>query len=791
VIVYRAEKHEFLDDVDSNRIEERIHAEFRRAYRHSVGSSELASWKNSLGFMHRILSDEEIPTDAGVAVEFGIPLSAKRIDFVLTGMTETKQQTAVIIELKQWSEVKATNKDAIVRTYLGGGDVETPHPSYQAWSYATLLEDYNETVRDRNIALRPCAYLHNCADGSVIHSDFYRQHFDRAPAFLKSDALKLRAFIKKHVRYGDKGEALYQISNGKLSPSKNLADSLVSLLQGNREFLMIDDQKLVFETALQLSELAAPGKKQVLLVEGGPGTGKSVVAVNLMVELTKRKRLVQYVTKNSAPRSVYESKLTGVFRKTHISNMFVGSGKFTETEPDFFGALIVDEAHRLNEKSGMFMNLGENQVKELINAAQLSVFFLDENQRVTIKDIGTTAEVEKWAVAAGAKSTRLKLQSQFRCNGSDGYLAWVDQLLGIRETAHPTMEGVNYDFVVCDSPGELRDRIVTKNQGKNKSRMVAGYCWDWASKKDPAQFDIQLPGFSARWNLGSDGMLWIVKPETVSEVGCIHTCQGLELEYVGVILGEDWVIRDGVIVTDPTKRSRQDASIKGYKSLAKKDPAGAERITAEIIKNTYRTLMTRGQRGCFVYSVDAETNAYLKAAAAGVDQRPEIRPEKYQGLELPLVTAIQVKPYVNAVPVYDVQVAAGDFSEPQDAGDADWVELPEGITPKPGFFVTRVVGESMNRRIPNGSWCLFRRATAGSRDGKVVLAKLLDRQDPENGGRFTIKVYKSTKRTTDDSWEHVRIVLQPDSTNLAFNPIEFTSNPDDSLQIIAEFVAVL
>jgi phage repressor protein C with HTH and peptisase S24 domain len=286
-------------------------------------------------------------------------------------------------------------------------------------------------------------------------------------------------------------------------------------------------------------------------------------------------------------------------------------------------------------------------------------------------------------------------------------------------------------------------------------------------------------------------MLWIVKPETVSEVGCIHTCQGLELEYVGVILGEDWVIRDGVIVTDPAKRSRQDASIKGYKSLAKKDPAGAERITAEIIKNTYRTLMTRGQRGCFVYSVDAETNAYLKAAAAGVDQRPEIRPEKYQGLELPLVAAIHVKPYVNAVPVYDVQVAAGDFSEPQDAGDADWVELPEGITPKPGFFVTRVVGESMNRRIPNGSWCLFRRATAGSRDGKVVLAKLLDRQDPENGGRFTIKVYKSTKRATDDSWEHVRIVLQPDSTNSAFNPIEFTSNPDDSLQIIAEFVAVL
>ncbi len=791
MIVYLAKKHEFLDDVDSNRIEDRIHAEFRRTHNRSVGSSEVASWKNSLRFMQGILRDDEIPSDSGVAVEFGIPLSAKRIDFVLTGTTESRQQTAVIIELKQWSEVKASDKDAIVRTYLGGAEIETPHPSYQAWSYASLLEDYNEAVRDQKIALRPCAYLHNCSDGSVIHSEFYRQHVERAPAFLQSDATKLRAFIKKHVRYGDAGQVLYQIRDGKLSPSKNLADSLVSLLQGNREFLMIDDQKLVYETALRLSALAAPGKKQVLLVEGGPGTGKSVVAVNLLVELTKRKKLVQYVTKNSAPRSVYESKLTGAYKKSHISNLFVGSGRFTDTKPDTFGALVVDEAHRLNEKSGMFMNLGENQVKELITAAQLSVFFLDENQRVTLKDIGTGEEIEKWSKSAGAKVTRLKLESQFRCNGSDGYLAWVDNLLGIRNTAHSTMDGINYEFAVCDSAGELRDRIVAKNKGKNKSRMVAGYCWDWASKKDPQRVDIELPGFSARWNLGSDGMLWIVKPETVSEVGCIHTCQGLELEYVGVIFGEDWVIRDGAIVTNPAKRSGQDASIKGYKTLARRNPEQAKLRTAEIIKNTYRTLMTRGQRGCFVYSVDAETNAYLKSMIAGVSPSPRAAAEKYAGLELRIVAAEDVRPYINAVPLYDLQIAAGGFSDPQEVHTADWVELPEGIVPKPGLFVSQVVGESMNRRIPNGSWCLFRRVNAGSRDGKVVLAELLDRQDPENGGRYTVKVYKSAKRATEDSWEHAKIQLIPDSTRAGFSNMEFTSNPEDSLRIIAEFVAVL
>lgn len=791
MIVYLAKKYEFLDDVDSNKIEERIHAEFQRAHHRSVGASELAAWKNSLGYMERVLRDDEIPRDAGVAVEFGIPLSSKRIDFVLTGTTESRQQTAVIIELKQWSEVKATAKDAIVRTFLGGAEVETPHPSYQAWSYASLLEDYNETVRDRQIALRPCAYLHNCADGSVIHADFYRPHVERAPAFLRSDAEMLRSFIKKHVRYGDSGQVLYQIRDGKLSPSKNLADSLVSLLQGNREFLMIDDQKLVYETALQLSEVAAPGKKQVLLVEGGPGTGKSVVAVNLLVELTRRKKLVQYVTKNSAPRTVYESKLTGAFKKSHISNLFVGSGKFTDTAPDTFGALVVDEAHRLNEKSGMFMNRGENQVKELIMSAQLSVFFLDESQRVTLKDIGTAAEIEKWANLSNAAVTRLKLESQFRCNGSDGYLAWVDHLLGIRSTAHPTLESVNYDFMVCDSPAELRDRIVAKNKGRNKSRMVAGYCWDWASKKDPKKFDIELPGFAARWNLGSDGMLWIVKPETVTEVGCIHTCQGLELEYVGVILGEDWVIRNGEIVTNPGKRSGQDASIKGYKTFNKKNPLEAQRRTAEIIKNTYRTLMTRGQRGCFVYSVDPETNAYLKTAAGGLSRPPETPVEKYPGLGLRLVPVDEVKPFVNAVPVYDVQIAAGGFSETQDANQTDWVELPEGLAPRPGFFVSRVVGESMNRRIPNGSWCLFKRAGAGSREGKILLAELLDRQDPESGGQYTIKIYKSMKRPSDDSWEHAKIQLIPDSTHGGFSTLEFTSNPEDSLRIIAEYVATL
>jgi hypothetical protein len=270
----------------------------------SVGASELNSWKHSLLQMDKVLEDGEIPHNAGVAIEFNIPQTAKRVDFIITGTRSDRQRTAVIVELKQWEDAKATNKDAIVSTFVGGREREVNHPSYQAWSYAMLIEDFNETVRQDPIHLRPCAYLHNCDSGSVIHAPFYDAHTKLAPAFLRDDAKKLREFIKAHVKYGDDGETMYRIRDGKLRPSKGLADHLASLIQGNREFYLIDEQKTVYETALHLAKSSSATNKNVLIVNGGPGTGKTVVAINLLVELTNRGLVSQYVTKNSAPRAV-------------------------------------------------------------------------------------------------------------------------------------------------------------------------------------------------------------------------------------------------------------------------------------------------------------------------------------------------------------------------------------------------------------------------------------------------------------------------------------------------------
>jgi uncharacterized protein len=613
MIVYSGTKRSFSEHVKNNEIAEKIHEAFITTIGQKSSPAEIRSWENSMMFMNNILSDDEIPNNAGVSIEYKIPTSSKRIDFILTGANHSNEEIAVIIELKQWDKIQVTEEDGIVETFVGGGIRRVTHPSYQAWSYARLIKDFSEVVQQEKIDIVPCAYLHNYHEDDSIRNSFYDDYLIKAPVFLRKESADLTVFIKKFIKFGDDKNTLFRIDNGKIKPCKSLADSLNSLLKGNEEFVMIDDQKLVFEQALALSKQANNTNKKVLIVEGGPGTGKSVVAINLLVAITKLQKLTQYITRNSAPRQVYESKLAGSFKKSHISNLFSGSGSFYSVKAGIFDALIVDEAHRLNEKSGMFKNKGENQIKEIISAANFSVFFIDEDQKVTLHDIGEKEEIKKWARNANAEVFETALTSQFRCNGSDGYLAWLDQALQIKETANTSVDDIEYDLRVYVSPSELRDVIYEKNKVNNKSRLVAGYCWKWLSKSNPLMDDIVFPeyDFSSKWNLSDDGMLWIVKKDSVKEVGCIHTCQGLEVDYVGVIIGPDLIVRDGIVKTDPSKRASEDSSVRGYKKLMKENPEAAKLLTDKIIKNTYRTLMTRGQKGCYIYSTDQETQEYF------------------------------------------------------------------------------------------------------------------------------------------------------------------------------------
>lgn len=805
MIIYQATKREFLQHVLHDDIEDVILRHYQSAVGNSVARPQISAWAQSLQQMGKVLNDDEIPDNAGVAIEYQVPQTSKRIDFLIAGRDAHAKPRVVIVELKQWSEARLSDKDGIIIARRGGrsGETEGAHPSYQAWTYAALLNDFNEAVSDGGIGLKPCAYLHNYRRDGVIDHASYGPHIERAPLFLKEDRARLQAFIKLHVRHGDDRTLLYQIEQGRIRPSKMLAESVLGLLQGRPEFILVDDQKVVHETVVQVAERRSAQRKQVIIVQGGPGTGKSVVAINLLGTFIGKQKNARYVSKNAAPRAVYEARLTGSFTKSRISNLFTGSGAFTQTGADAFDVLIVDEAHRLNEKSGLYGNLGDHQVKELIQAARCTVFFVDDDQRVTLKDVGHADELRHWATTLDAEITELELSSQFRCNGSDGYLAWLDNTLAKRETANVTLDTGEYDFRVLDSPAEVHALIEKKNRASNKARVVAGYCWPWNSKKDPKAWDIVIPehGYQRRWNLDKDGSLWIVADGSVEQVGCIHTCQGLEVDFIGVIIGPDLVYRDGQVRSDASKRARSDNSIKGLKAIASQDAARAQELADLIVKNTYRTLMTRGMRGCYVYCVDQPLRDHLRsrlralAVAESFPALPSSR-QPVTGKVIPLrrLSAQDRAQGVPGAPLVELRLAAGGFSEFQnlERDASEWVALPDWIRPQPGLFVAQVVGESMNRHIPNGAWCLFRSNPPGTRNGKIVVVQHRTIDDPETGGNFTIKRYRSEKVASDEGgWEHLRVTLSPESDRPTFAEIVIKGAPEDEFRVVAEFLAVL
>lgn len=617
MIVYSGNKTEFMTEVLEDTIAYSIRDNIRKKMNRRTGEAEFRSWVNSLEYMYKVLNDNDIPEESGIAIEYNLPNTAKRVDFLISGYDSKQLPNVVIIELKQWEKLnKVEGLDGLVETFTGGANRRVVHPSYQAWSYAEMIKDYNEYAQIADIKLWPCAYLHNYLreEDDPLDDEIYKDYLNDAPAFTKGDVRKLRAYIKEVVKEGDNNEILYEIDNGRIKPSKSLQDAIVGMLESNPEFNLIDDQKVVFERIMELSRKCEnDGKKRVLIARGGPGTGKTVIAINLLAHLTQEGVFAQYCSKNSAPRLVYAKKLKGHRTKSSIDNMFKGSGSYVDTPKDAVGVILADEAHRLNEKSGLYGNQGVNQIHEIISAARLSVFFIDESQRVTVKDIGSIDEIKHWAAFNNAEVFEDELSSQFRCNGSDGYLAWLDDVLGIRETANYNLETPNYEFMVFDSPEEMRDRVVERNKSSNKARILAGYCWNWpkAGRSDTNTHEIKIGDFEISWNLDG-GESFAISPTSINEAGCIHTTQGLEFEYVGVIIGDDLRYEDGTLITDFKKRAKTDQSIKGLKKMEDNDPERAHRLADEIIKNTYRTLMTRGMKGCYVYATDKGLRDYLK-----------------------------------------------------------------------------------------------------------------------------------------------------------------------------------
>lgn len=608
MIVYTATKSQFNNDVNLNMISDIILKNLKDKHLSGGQPAEYHSWQNSLHFMRAVMDDPAIPEDVDVAIEYQIPRTSKRVDFMIAGADQNDRSNVVIVELKQWDKAEKVDDIMLhsVRAFTGGAKRVVNHPSYQAYAYATFIRNSSEQVQDDDIGIRPCAYLHNCSSENRVPLDdeIYKTWYEEAPLFDKTQVLRLRSYIEKYIsKKSSKGDLLYKIDNGRIRPSKALQDCLASLMKGNQEFVLLDDQAVAFDMCKKLmAQCRKDMKKRSIIIQGGPGTGKSVLAVNLLHEFTSKTLNAAYCTKNSAPREAYQRLLSksDLKAEVNIKQLFRSPFGLCNANPNFFDCLIVDEAHRLVKKMYGDWN-GENQVKECLNAALFTVFLIDEDQRITTKDIGSIDEIQHWADELGVEVTMNEatvLQSQFRCNGSDGYIQFVDNLLQIGEPVDMEFDQLNYDLRVYDDPNELRDDLREINKVNNKARMVAGYCYDWDVKHKRGDYDIYLENdFKAKWNLVSD-KIWAINKKSFEQVGCIHTAQGLEFDYVGVFIGRDlrYDGETGKVITDQSHISKDDKS----SGIRTAQPDVAEKL----IKNTYKTLLTRGQKGCFIYCED-------------------------------------------------------------------------------------------------------------------------------------------------------------------------------------------
>lgn len=607
MILYCSSVDKFIDDVNDKRIIDILNNLMKDNLYHYTSESEKKSWENSLEYMSNVISNSKIPNNCTIVLEYNLPISSSRVDFIISGYDECDREKLLLFELKQWSKVEIVeNSDILLETYVGNGLKKVVHPAYQVLTYKDLLCDYNKYIQSNNVVVVPCVVMHNYLTDEIINSDKFLGITSDVNMFYKDDFGKLINFLNASFLSGDDSKIINNIDNSDFCPSKKLQDTISDLMLGKECFKLLDNQMIVYD---QLLKDINSAEKSVSIIEGDPGTGKSVLAINLLTEMIKNGKMAQYVSRNTAPRTVYSFNLKGTMNKNNIDNLFKTSGSYTSVDKEIFDCLIVDEAHCLTEKSGLFNNYGENQVKEIIASSKHAIFFIDEKQRVHLNDIGTIDEIEKWSNIFNRKIFKYSLTSQFRCNGSNGYLNFVDYILDIKENFDGKLN--NYEFQVCDSPEELRNIIVKKNN-LYKSRILAGYCWNWDKKEiDNSNYhDIKIGDFEMSWNLGAKQTYAI--DDSINEVGCIHSVQGLEFDYVGVIIGPDLMYDSNKIITNFHNHASTDPSFKGIKKLEKINFEKANNLADKLIKNTYRVLLTRGIKGCYVYCVDEKLNNHYK-----------------------------------------------------------------------------------------------------------------------------------------------------------------------------------
>lgn len=651
----------------------------------------------------------------------------------------------------------------------------------------------NENIHSKQL-IKPfsCAYLYNYvahdANTDPLKAEKFAELIADTPLYLKSDEEKLRQFLRHHVGRGRGMETLYLIESGKIRPSRMLIDHVNDLVKGNNEFILLDEQKEAFEEIIHFAKKR--DRRRTIIVRGGPGTGKSVVAIQSLARLLKHELNVHFVAPNASFRTVLMEMLIKKKGDRYLQNIFRGSSSFYDVSPETFDVLIIDEAHRLKSK-GAWQYRGENQVEDIVNASRVNVFFVDDQQQIRPTDIGSTEEIKKVAKRHGSTVSEIELLTQFRCSGAVGFINWIDHTLQIRETGnYDGWDQSDFDFRLFDSPHEVYSAIKEKMLEGHKARLLAGYAWHWTPEKsgnkngEVEDVKIEEHDFSMPWNGRAISMKWAIHPDGIDQIGCVHTSQGLEFDYVGVLIGNDLKFDPDTKTLFSENSDYKDTT--GKKGL-RNDPAKLNRY----IKNIYKVLMSRGMKGAYVFIRDKNLAEHFRqrlqiANAKVVVSKPA---EKVYDF----VAATKLRPeqkYSEYLPVYSLQAAAGYFGHGEEVAESGWVKADIGRKLDRLMFVAKVVGRSMEPMISDGSWCVFRANPGGSRQGKIVLVQHHDINDPETGGKYTIKKYQSKKKFDEQGgWEHEEIVLQP--LNKDYKPVVIQNADDGGFQVIAEFVAFL
>ena len=799
--LYSGLSPDFIRDTTRNQIAEKLKEAFFSYYRYQPAPAEVNSWRNSLRAMKDVLEISELH-DHGVLLEYQLPLSSKRIDCILCGRDDNEADEAVVVELKQWERCEPAEADKLVRSWVAGRNRELLHPSVQVGQYRQYLEDshsaFHETANP--VRLSSCSYLHNY----LIHKDdpIVAPKFEGAlkdsPLFGEDGADALAAYLKTRLALGQGQPVLQRVEESRFRPSRKLMDHVATTIKSRSPWILLDEQLVVFEQIRATVKSGLFGRqKQVVIVRGGPGTGKSVLALNLMAELMRDGRNAHYATGSKA---FTETLWEVMGSRTRAAFKYFNS--YAKAEHNEIDVLICDEAHRIRKTSDSRFTRREDrstkpQVREILDAAKVSVFFVDDRQVVRPNEIGSSEYIRQSATAANAVVSDYELEVQFRCAGSDGFINWVENTIGVRKTANVIWDGSDgFDFRIVGSPEEL-DKMIRERAGEGyTARVSAGFCWAWSKPKVDGTLvdDVVIGDFKRPWNAKPDSgglapgvpsaSLWATDPRGLEQLGCVYTVQGFELDYLGVIWGRD-------LRYDPDKNEWIGDKAESKDSVVRQ----SREHFVDLVKNTYRVLLSRGMKGCFVHFMDKDTERFVRsrmeAPAVGTELQSPGSVRSHIVFQPRIVVPRKKDRYLTCIPFVPLRIAADAFSDPQavDEESLEWVSIQSSHALRPGMFVAQVVGKSMEPTIPDGAFCLFRAPLEGTRQAKTVLVQLHSEKDPETGERYTVKRYESEKLQDGDSWRHGRILLKP--VNPEFAPIVLSPADESEVSVIAELVEVL